>query len=255
MQNMPPERLPYTGIDHASDNFEALQQNTSEGSGIFLGLTPLNLEFPLRQSYVQVLFVTGTPTDSVSFSTGNGDVISLKDGEKGTTYPALIDAGLYHLVANGPQIVPLLGDLEDGSLFENALRPDVHHLNAHDRVLVSGVTAMDGAVVRNKFSQIYQGQSEHPIRNTKSIPANMPGFGHVIHTYRGDHSTHLPSFRDAPYWLPLHGESAQDALEYFWECTLNPDSRIAAVAKTINRRSEEVTIAAVSLADPHIKLL
>ena len=150
-----------------------------------------------------------------------------------------------HVVANGDQTDTIAAGLAAGDSFAAAFaRRDVEPDPPHYTPRIAGVVAAGGAggyelaIIKAAAGDPRQVSFQHFVYR---IP--RPGWGHCITTYEGDGAP-LPSFEGEPFLLPL-AATPREAVRELWGL-LDPDHRVAALAKFVDRVTGAVSMEIVN---------
>ena len=144
-----------------------------------------------------------------------------------------------HVVANGDQTDTIAAGLAAGDSFAAAFaRRDVEPDPPHYTARIAGVVAAGGtggyelAIIKAAAGDPRQVSFQHFVYR---IP--RPGWVHCITTYEGDGAP-LPPFEGEPFLLPL-AATPRAAVRELWGL-LDPDNRVAALAKFVDRTTGAV---------------
>jgi hypothetical protein len=220
----------------AHTNLENLINNRCPGPGIVVGLDRFG------KNIIHVSFIIGRSRDSANWryvSNGSGDIrTKCIEGEAKSqelaTY-AMKELNGRYAVSNGQQTNDAVGSTV-GLMNENFFNTWSYEEDRHSTPRITAVTLLhqaktDMLIVRKKFS----GGVEYgmfPYEDKDFIP----GYGFIVHTYKGHGEPLLPSFEGRPYEIPLKGRNPEEVANKLWN-VLNPDHRIAIGVKFINLRS------------------
>lgn len=166
-----------------------------------------------------------------------------------TIYDAMRRYRDVHVVSNGDQTSTAIQYMRCGKTFFEAMESrDYEPDSPNYTPRISGFIDMHS----NEESKPVMGisvirkvaVSDLAIRNTFSETAESPeeklqlenGLGYAVHTYLGDGKP-LPSYDEAPFTIPIQRDAKENA-EMLWE-NLNPETRVAVVAKTISAATLE----------------
>lgn len=226
----------------AGQNLERLRRNPYPGRGIIIGMAPD------RTKMLQIYWLMGRSENSrnrILVEEPEGIRTQAFDPKK-MTDPSLViywparQIGTYHLVSNGDQTDTLSELMQEGCSFEDALmtreyEPDPPNWTPRISGLID--TADPLGSYRLSILKTQDGNPESCVRCFYRYDRAIQGFGHCIHTYRGDGNP-LPTFTGDPYPVPVP-DSAEEAVAVFWPL-LNKDNRVALFARTIDRISGTV---------------
>ena len=144
-----------------------------------------------------------------------------------------------HVVANGDQSDTIAAGLAAGDSFATAFaRRDVEPDPPHYTPRIAGVVAAGGAggyelaIIKTAAGDPRQVSFQHFVYRSP-----RPGWAHCITTYEGDGAP-LPSFAGEPFLLPL-AATPREAVQELWGL-LDPDNRVAALAKFVDRATGAV---------------
>lgn len=150
-----------------------------------------------------------------------------------------------HVVANGDQTDTIVAGLAAGESFAAAFaRRDVEPDPPHYTPRIAGVVAAGGtggyelAIIKTAAGDPRQVSFQH-----FAYRSPRPGWGHCITTYEGDGAA-LPSFAGEPFPLPL-AATPREAVRELWGL-LDPDNRVAALAKFVDRATGAVRMEIVN---------
>jgi hypothetical protein len=220
-------------------NEKNLRNNVYPGRGIIIGRTPDG------RNMVQVYWIMGRSENSRNrvFETEGGFVkIRPHDGSK-VKDPSLIiyypvrNLNEAHIVTNGDQTDTIYNAIRQGSGFEAALmnrsfEPDAPNYTPR----ISGIVNLKGGGSAYRLAVIRTegGNPDYCVRAFYNFETAIQGFGHCIHTYKGDGDP-LPSFEGDPYLVRLM-DSIDAVRDYYWEA-LNRDNRISLLVKFMDVKS------------------
>ena len=152
-------------------------------------------------------------------------------------YNALRSVDGSHIVTNGDQTDTIVDAIRSGDTFDEALYTRTYEPDAPNYTpRISGIIDLEQEVPLATLSVIRKNALQHHAFHGYILSPESAGTGLTVHTYMGDGDP-LPSFRGSPYPLQL-GETVEETAELYWD-TLNPDNRVALVAKSIDLRSGE----------------
>ena len=150
-----------------------------------------------------------------------------------------------HVVANGDQSDTIAAGLAAGDSFAAAFaRRDVEPDPPHYTPRIAGAVAAGGAggyelaIIKTAGGDPRQVSFQHFVYRSP-----CPGWGHCITTYEGDGAP-LPSFEGEPFLLPL-AATPREAVRELWGL-LDPDNRVAALAKFVDRATGAVSMEIVN---------
>lgn len=226
-------------------NLAELRDNPYPGRGIVLGVSPDG------KKAVQAYWAMGRDEDSRNWilSKDNRDRVSTQPFD----YTAMCTAGTMHLVSNGNQTDTVADRIANKS--------EPFHLDSIRREFAAALMLREYEpddshtaritgymLVKSVLGELYgysiirkdplTGGSVHTFGN--GLLENIPnGAGVCLHTYQGDGNP-LPPFEGTPYAVALEN-TAPEIAESFWE-VLNPENRVAIVAKTMDRETGTVEL-------------
>lgn len=156
-----------------------------------------------------------------------------------TIYDAMRRVGTQHIISNGDQTGTAIQYARCGLSFKKAMQrrqfePDKPNYTPR----ITGFSDIQPAEGQPSFGLSLTRRNPltgGPLRSFYMEGddglALEPGTGLCLHTYRRNGNP-LPSFDEAPFVIPVE-ESAADTAQMLWE-RLNPDTRVAIAAKTID---------------------
>lgn len=245
-----------------AENMERLAANPYPGRLIVMGVTPDS------EAAVQVYAVMGRSPDSRNrVLVGDGEDIVKTDAIDWSIvkdpsliiYNAMRRGWHYNnrridLLSNGdqtdtlhfsivyPKAAPDLNNVFMRALLERDFEPDGPNFTPR----ISGMIALKGTDTAAEDAYNYSiirrnpttGRSEYTFGGGEldEIPG---GSGICFHTYQGNGDP-LPPFEGSPYAVPIESTAEENA-EAFWD-VLDPENRVAIVAKTIDRSTGEVAL-------------
>ena len=222
----------------AVDLFENLKQNNYPGRGIAIGRTPCGKK--IRIAY----FIMGRSENSrnrVFVEDGEGirtkafDESKMKDPSLIIYAPVRVINGTT-IVTNGDQTDTIYDYLKQGKTFEDALRtrtfePDGPNFTPRISAIVKGDSyAM--SILKSA-----DGNGDAVRRYFFDYPNELPGYGHLIHTYESDGNP-LPSFEGEPTLWEMVKEPFEDFSDHVWEA-LNPDNKVSLFTRVIDIETGE----------------
>ena len=222
----------------AVDLFETLKGNAYPGRGIAIGKTPCGKK--LRIAY----FIMGRSENSrnrVFVEDGNGIRTQAFDESKMKDPSLIIYAPVRvfedtTIVTNGDQTDTIYDALKEGKTFEDALRTRTFEPDGPN------FTPRISAIVKGDFYEMSILKSaegnEGAVRRYFYDYANeLPGYGHLIHTYMGDGNP-LPSFEGEPTLWQMQKEPFDAFSDHVWEA-LNPDNKVSLFTRVIDLETGE----------------
>ena len=223
----------------AKDLFETLSSNEYPGRGIAIGRTPCGKK--MRIGY----FIMGRSENSrnrVFVEEGQGIRTEAYDPSKMVDPSLIIYAPVRVLddvtiVTNGDQTDTIYDFMKDGKSFEDALRtrtfePDGPNWTPRISAIVKG------ASVQMSILKSADGNDEAVHRYFFDYTDELPGYGHLIHTYR-ENGNPIPSFEGEPTLWQMVKEPFEDFSNHLWE-SLNADNKVSLFTRQINLETGEV---------------
>jgi hypothetical protein len=242
-----------TGREIAESNIETLRNNPYPGRGIVVGFNSagtkgIEIYWVMgrsEQSRNRLLALDGDTIKTIPF-----DASKIQDPSL-IIYNAMRIARGAHVVSNGDQtdsVVDALlhGEKYDVALMQRTFEPDKPNFTSR----ITGILFPEGQGSHFVLSTIARenAASDEPVHAFYSYDMDdLRGFGKVIHTYAGD-GTPLPSLRRRPYTVPLD-DNIGDITAKFWGL-LNPDNRVAMVAKSVDLRTGDAGYRIANKLDP-----
>lgn len=226
----------------AARNLERIERNPYPGRGIIIGMT---LDGTRMMFVYWLMGRSENSRNRIFVEEPDGIRTQAFDPSK-LTDPSLIiywparRVGTLHLVTNGDQTDTLARLMKEGSSFDDALmtrefEPDPP--NWTPRISGMADVADPTGSYRLSILKTQDGDPASCVRCFYRYDKAIQGFGHCIHTYRGDGNP-LPSFSEDPYPVPVP-DTAEEAVALYWPL-LNRDNRVALFARTIDRDTGEV---------------
>jgi IMP cyclohydrolase len=233
--------------DIAEINAANLMKNAYPGRGIVLGATQDGTRL------AQIYWIMGRSQNSRNrvFQEESGFVRTKAFDESKLTDPSLIiyypvkHYKDFHVVSNGDQTDTVMEFVKAGRTWNDALmtrefEPDAPNFTPR----ITGVIDLKAQwAYALSILKSQDGDGRHCLRHFYYYEKPVPGYGHCIHTYKGDGSP-LPSFAGEPYLMPVPGD-AKEACRYYWSL-LNEDNRISLLAKYIDLESGEYEICIIN---------
>lgn len=224
----------------ASANENRIKHNNYPGRGIIIGKTPDG------KSYVQIYWIMGRSSNSRNrvFEI-EGDFVKTKAFvENKMENPSLIiyypvkSYLNFHIVGNGDQTDTIYDYIRQGKNFESALNtrefePDPPNYTPR----ISGLIDLNQGSYVLSILKTINNYAELSQKNYFNYNKGIAGYGHCIHTYRGDGQP-IPSFEGEPFIVKLHDRIEENA-NYYWDL-LNKDNRISLLVKYIDIESKNV---------------
>jgi len=223
---------------NAVDLFETLSANSYPGRGIAVGKTPCGKK--IRIAY----FIMGRSENSrnrIFVEEGDGIRTQAFDESK-MKDPSLIiyaPVRVYKdttIVTNGDQTDTIYEALEQGKTFEDALRTRTFEPDGPN------FTPRISAIVRGDFYEMSilksaEGNEAAVRRCFFDYEHELPGYGHLIHTYEGDGNP-LPSFEGEPTLWAMVKEPFDEWSDHVWEA-LNADNKVSLFTRVIDLETGE----------------
>ena len=218
--------------------FETLRNNTYPGRGIAIGKTPCGKK--IRIAY----FIMGRSENS-----RNRIFVEEADGIRTEAFdpsrmvdPSLIiyaPVRVYKdttIVTNGDQTDTIYECLAEGGTFEDALRtrdfePDGPNFTPRISAIVKG-DFYELSIVKSA-----EGNPDAVRRYFYDYRQELPGYGHLIHTYESDGNP-LPSFEGEPTLWQMEKEPFEEFSDHLWDA-LNPDNKVSLFTRVIDLESGE----------------
>ncbi|MBR2761716.1 MAG: IMP cyclohydrolase [Solobacterium sp.] len=218
--------------------FETLRNNTYPGRGIAIGKTPCGKK--IRIAY----FIMGRSENS-----RNRIFVEEADGIRTEAFdpsrmvdPSLIiyaPVRVYKdttIVTNGDQTDTIYECLAKGGTFEDALRtrdfePDGPNFTPRISAIVKG-DFYELSIVKSA-----EGNPDAVRRYFYDYRQELPGYGHLIHTYESDGNP-LPSFEGEPTLWQMEKEPFEEFSDHLWDA-LNPDNKVSLFTRVIDLESGE----------------
>lgn len=223
----------------AKDLYEYLGSRSYPGRGIVIARTPCGRK--MRIAY----FIMGRSENS-----RNRIFIETEDGIRTEAYdisklvdPSLIiyspvrKLGNTLIVTNGDQTDTIYKNMQVGKTFEEALRlrtfePDEPNYTPRISAVVNGFD------YQMSILKSAEGNPNSTYRYFFDYTEELPGHGHIIHTYQNDKNP-LPSFEGEPVRFKLVKEPFEAFAQHVWE-SLNADNKISLYVTQIEPGSDEV---------------
>lgn len=218
--------------------FDYLKENEYPGRGIVIGKTPCGRK--IRIGY----FIMGRSENSrnrIFTEEGKGIRTEAFDPSK-MSDPSLIiyaPVRVYEdttIVTNGDQTDTVYEYLAAGKTFEDALRtrtfePDAPNYTPRISAVVKG-NGYSMSILKSAG-----GNPDSVYRQFFDYEDELPGYGHVIHTYR-ENGNPIPSFEGEPVLFAMVKESFDDFSDHLWEA-LNEDNKVSLFTRQINIETGE----------------
>ena len=218
--------------------YDYLKNNEYPGRGIAICRTPCGKK--LRIGY----FIMGRSENSrnrVFVEEGAGIRTEAFDPSKMVDPSLIIYApvrvlGDTTIVTNGDQTDTIYDYLAEGKSFEDALRtrtfePDGPNWTPRISAVVKG------AGYRMSILKSADGDPASAHRQFFDYDEELPGCGHIIHTYR-ENGNPIPSFEGEPVLFDVVKESFDDFSDHLWEA-LNNNNKVSLFTRSINIETGE----------------
>ena len=219
--------------------FEYLGSNEYPGRGIAVGRTPCGKK--MRIAY----FIMGRSENSrnrVFVEDGDGirteafDPSKMVDPSLIIYSPVRVFEGT-QIVTNGDQTDTVYSFLEEGKSFEDALRTRTFEPDGPNWTpRISAV--VNQAAYQMSILKSADGNESAVHRQFFDYTDAVPGFGHIIHTYR-ENGNPIPSFEGEPVLFQMEKESFDDFSEHVWQA-LNNDNKVSLFTRSIDLETGEV---------------
>ena len=126
--------------------------------------------------------------------------------------------------------------IAEGKTFEDALRTRTFEPDGPN------FTPRISAIVKGDFYEMSilksaEGDERTARRYFFDYPNELPGYGHLIHTYESDGNP-LPSFEGEPTLWEMVKEPFDDWSDHVWEA-LNPDNKVSLFTRVIDLETGE----------------
>ncbi|MCD8382941.1 MAG: IMP cyclohydrolase [Clostridiales bacterium] len=221
------------------DLMQELRRNPYPGRGIVLGRSADG------NRAVIVYFIMGRSENSRNriFSvTGDGIRTEAYDPSK-MVDPSLIiyhpvrKVGALTVVTNGDQTDTIMEALNEGHCYRHALltrtfEPDGPNYTPR----ISGVMKPDGSYDLSILKS-FNGNPDFCNRYFFAYDGVPGGYGHFIHTYRGDGNP-LPSFEGEPELVTIPANTAAELAGLVWD-SLNAENKVSLFVRTIDLATQE----------------
>lgn len=218
--------------------FDYLKENEYPGRGIVIGKTPCGKK--IRIGY----FIMGRSENSrnrIFTEEGKGIRTEAFDPSK-MVDPSLIiysPVRVYEdttIVTNGDQTDTVYDYLAEGKSFEDALRTRTFEPDAPNYTpRISAV--VKGAGYSMSILKSGNGDPASAYRQFFDYADELPGYGHVIHTYR-ENGNPIPSFEGEPVLFEMVKEPFDAFSDHLWEA-LNEDNKVSLFTRSINIETGE----------------
>ena len=221
-----------------------LQENSYPGRGLLIGLSEDG------ESWLQLYWIMGRSSNSRNrifvadggeLRTAAADPSKLEDPSL-IIYEAMLELPDLYLVSNGGQTRSMRDVIASGGTFAGALAPHEREPDAPNYTpRISGMLDLRSRTPALALHSIRANAADPALSDHTAfwVPPPLPGLGRCLTTYQGDGKP-LPSFEDAPLWLPLGG-SPSAVLTSYWNA-LDQDNRVSLALKVIPVAGGESTI-------------
>jgi IMP cyclohydrolase len=227
----------------ASANEAQLKNNPYPGRGIIIGRTPDS------KNYVQVYWIMGRSTNSRNrvFVQENNFIRTKAFDESKMVDPSLIiyypmkEINNKYIVTNGDQTETIYDFLKQNKSIEDALKtrefePDAPNFTPR----ISGLLDLNGNP--SYTLSVLKAQEPNPdacLRIFYYYDDFISGYGHCIHTYRGDGDP-LPSFTGDPEMVRMF-DNIDQTVDFYWNI-LDESNKVSIAVKFVNCEKKDVTV-------------
>ena len=219
------------------DIAKLLSENTYPGRGILLGRSKDD------KKAVVAYFIMGRSQNSRNrvFEATEDGIRTRAFDESKMEDPSLI---IYHpvrvlngttIVTNGDQTDTIRDHMRDGHCYRHGLHTRTFEPDGPNWTpRISGVVTPDGKYSLSILKSM-DGDPACCCRYFFEYDRPIAGYGHFIHTYKGDGSP-IPSFEGEPERVTIGAESARDFAELLWD-NLNADNKVSLYVSFIDLAS------------------
>ena len=219
------------------DIAKLLSENTYPGRGIILGRSKDD------KKAVVAYFIMGRSQNSRNrvFETTEDGIRTRAFDESKMEDPSLI---IYHpvrvlngttIVTNGDQTDTIRDHMKAGHCYRHGLHTRTFEPDGPNWTpRISGVVAPDGKYSLSILKSM-DGDPACCCRYFFEYDRPIAGYGHFIHTYKGDGSP-IPSFEGEPERVTIGAESAREFAELLWD-NLNADNKVSLYVSFIDLAS------------------
>ena len=219
------------------DIAKLLSENTYPGRGILLGRTKDD------KKAVVAYFIMGRSQNSRNrvFEATEDGIRTRAFDESKMEDPSLI---IYHpvrvlngitIVTNGDQTDTIRDHMKAGHCYRHGLHTRTFEPDGPNWTpRISGVVAPDGKYSLSILKSM-DGDPACCCRYFFEYDRPIAGYGHFIHTYKGDGSP-IPSFEGEPERVTVEAESAREFAELLWD-NLNADNKVSLYVSFIDLAS------------------
>ena len=219
------------------DIAKLLSENTYPGRGILLGRTKDD------KKAVVAYFIMGRSQNSRNrvFEATEDGIRTRAFDESKMEDPSLI---IYHpvrvlngttIVTNGDQTDTIRDHMKAGHCYRHGLHTRTFEPDGPNWTpRISGVVAPDGKYSLSILKSM-DGDPACCCRYFFEYDRPIAGYGHFIHTYKGDGSP-IPSFEGEPERVTIGAESAREFAELLWD-NLNADNKVSLYVSFIDLAS------------------
>ncbi len=218
--------------------YDYLRENEYPGRGIAIGRTPCGRK--MRIAY----FIMGRSENSrnrVFVEEGKGIRTEAFDPSK-MVDPSLIiyaPVRVYNdtlIVTNGDQTDTIYDFLAQGKSFEDALRTRTFEPDGPNYTpRISAV--VNGAGYQMSILKSAEGNPDSVQRQFFDYTDGLPGFGHIIHTYK-ENGNPIPSYEGEPALFEMMKEPFDVFSDHVWEA-LNEANKVSLFTRSINLETGE----------------
>ena len=219
------------------DIAKLLSENTYPGRGIILGRSKDD------KKAVVAYFIMGRSQNSRNrvFEATEDGIRTRAFDESKMEDPSLI---IYHpvrvlngttIVTNGDQTDTIRDHMKAGHCYRHGLHTRTFEPDGPNWTpRISGVVAPDGKYSLSILKSM-DGDPACCCRYFFEYDRPIAGYGHFIHTYKGDGSP-IPSFEGEPERVTIGAESAREFAELLWD-NLNADNKVSLYVSFIDLAS------------------
>ena len=219
------------------DIAKLLSENTYPGRGIILGRSKDD------KKAVVAYFIMGRSQNSRNrvFEATEDGIRTRAFDESKMEDPSLI---IYHpvrvlngttIVTNGDQTDTIRDHMRDGHCYRHGLHTRTFEPDGPNWTpRISGVVTPDGKYSLSILKSM-DGDPACCCRYFFEYDRPIAGYGHFIHTYKGDGSP-IPSFEGEPERVTIGAESARKFAELLWD-NLNADNKVSLYVSFIDLAS------------------
>jgi IMP cyclohydrolase len=219
---------------------ERLKSNPYPGRGIILGLDATG-RYAMQIYWItarsegsknRILEIEGEDVRTQPFDSAE------RSKDPNIWYRAIARVGDRHVVSNGVQTDTIVGFLNKGKPFAEAVRTTSYETDEPNFTpRIAGMTELNDGRVQASFGMAFRHKSGHAQHNVYGCQPD-PGMGRCIHTYLEDGNP-VPAFTERPYDIELPG-TPEEAAAGVWGELLPPEKRVAMALKVIEVNTGEV---------------